>query len=382
MPNNSFQQSKSIFSYFKIRKNGFLYITFICSKLLLLIQLYSCKPDSNIHIKPEEELKKNIYIINYFTDELNGLKFITHNDKIYFIKRKYPKYIHSLFKKHDKQILDSIKLNNTISSCDNYLIIDSNYFIVNSNTNEILKVNSKGVICNTYKYESDSIGLSGYYISYENGELHTSGYIKRQIKSNNDLINFYKSPIDYKVQFLNDSLINLNNPEIHYPAYYTQNPNLNTTIVSKTKSQDIVVYSFSLDEYVYAVKSNDKSKVKFTSDYYIKPASLDLNKTFDLNYISNLKNSYFANVTYNQYRKEFYRVMTHPPKTINKSPYSGKWSLIVADENLKTKYEVIFESEKYIYTKIIHTSNGFAIPYFENDLQDINQLILHEYELK
>lgn len=193
----------------------------------------------------------------------------------------------------------------------------------------------------------------------------------------------YTSPCDARMTLTHDSLF-ISDFNMNFPTYYQDKiRSFYSFIYQKLAVKDDILYSFDLSNELY-VKSGvtgQLSSIPFKSNYYKAPKDFDTSKMNDPNYYQLFNPINYGTISYNPSRKEYYRVMLHETKEISSKGFHQPWSLIVGDENLRVKYEIVFEGSKYINNKIVPTEKGFAVFVLPNDLDEKNQLILHEYEL-
>ena len=172
---------------------------------------------------------------------------------------------------------------------------------------------------------------------------------------------------------------------LHYPKYYQEKIRSFYSILYESVAvDDNMVYSFNLSEDLIKrdCKNGEITSIPFSSNYYKKPPDFDTSKMMDTYYHRKLSMTTFKRIIYNPERKEYYRIVFNAlDKKANKQSVV-LWSVIVGDENLNIKYEVVFDENKYFSSTVIPTAKGFALVLAPKDLEEKNQLILHEYELE
>lgn len=352
-------------------------------KLAFLLLILSCgnKEYSNKTIKQNVHYlpfkKENLHLYIFKPVESNN----SYNE-VYITYRKGDSAVYK-YSFDKKKVLASYQLSPSLGSIDDYLIHNDTLFAIKSPWGVALQPLNNPNGFKFYQLKNQQYG-PGVYISYDADGLHINIMDKHILNNNNKLRLFYQNKIDAKIALEGDS-VRIVETSINYPNEYAEHLNLNATYVNKANINTASLYSFMQSPEIAVVNARISPKMNhkpLTSNYYIKPEPFDTTRTFDDNYYQSYQSIYFMGLCFNNIRNELYRTMLHKPTKFDRTPFNGAWSLIVADTAFKIKYEVIFESGNYIYSKMVTTAKGFAFPVLPVDLEQKNQLILHEYELK
>lgn len=190
-------------------------------------------------------------------------------------------------------------------------------------------------------------------------------------------LNFGLDPIENKQDFFSKPLqliCNISNPnksfslgqysELYLESGWYPWRNFVTRAVLKNK----ILFSFPIDHKIYVYNLLNKQLIKqfnCKSNYIdnIKKAKYD-NFQENMNYI--MSEPAYLNILYNKNTKVYYRIVKHRQENTStngksKQAIQSKWSIIAFDEDFQAIGEQDFEQEKYNFTLICTTSNGFAI---------------------
>ncbi|HPQ08744.1 MAG TPA: DUF4221 family protein [Bacteroidia bacterium] len=130
-----------------------------------------------------------------------------------------------------------------------------------------------------------------------------------------------------------------------------------------------LIYSFEHNDTIeiFNLSSKTKNKRVIRSNYFIQNSHFNFNDVQNFEKVSQylIENSRYYCLYYDKYKKLYYRIIRH------KYPYKNKdkinlitdadWSIVVCDENFNVLYEVLFESGRYYFNKIIITKKGVLI---------------------
>ncbi len=350
------------------------------SKLLILCFFFVCSCTKNKEINLPKDYKEHHLSINEVNIHKTIFKQVENRNATYFTHREKTGVLY-VYDFDSSKITETYILSKSIGKIDDYAVHnDTFYALIYPYGVAIQPLNN----LDSYHFYYLSFGKMGLgnYLNFEPDGLHLN-VMGTEILVKAYLINaFFKNPVDALVAFNGDS-INIKMMHVQYPKEYANTLNINLAYVNKCVTPDHVFYSFSQSAELYYSSKFGIQSVNMGSNYFKKSANIDSTKLSNHEYRDGLEGSLFYVLNYNPIRKEIYRSNYHSHGgIINKKPFSGKWSLVVADDKPDVKYEILMEGGKYISTRIIPTRKGFALVVAPNEIDDKNELILHEYELE
>ena len=322
------------------------------------------------HLLPITEV--NIHKTIFKQVENRNATYFTHREKMGVL------YVYDF---DSCKVTQSYALSKDMGKFDDYIVHNDTFYALVSGYGIAIQplVNEDGY--QFYSLNRNDLG-TGNYLNFEPDGLHINVMSKGILGTASLLKSFFKNDIDALIT-LNADTITIKKINMNYPENYSDKLNIGLTYVIKCVTPQNSFYSFAQSPELYFTNQTNTKTKNMSSNYFEEMPIVDSLKLFDFEYIENLKGSNFCAISYNPIRKEIYRSNAHSHDgTINKRPFSGKWSIVVADDKPDVKYEILMEGGKYISIRIIPTRKGFALAVVPDEIGVKNELILHEYALE
>jgi hypothetical protein len=349
------------------------YIIIICA-----IALTSCS--KNREIKLPTNFKEHHLPLNEVNIHKTIFKQVEGSNATYFTHREKTGVLY-VYNFDSSKITQTFVLSKNIGKIADYIVHNDTFYALISPYGIAIQPLADKDGYQFYSLNRNDLG-TGNYLDYESDGLHINVMSTRNIGTASLIKSFFKNDIDALIT-LNADTITIKKTSMNYPEDYANKLNINLTYVVKCVTPKQTFYSFGQSSELSFSNQSKIKKTKMNSNYFKETPNIDSLKLFDGEYIENVKGSDFCEIRYNPFRKEIYRSNYHSHNgVISKRPFSGKWSLVVADDKPDVKYEILFEGAKYIPTRIIPTRKGFAVIVVPENIEVKNELILHEYELE
>jgi hypothetical protein len=357
----------------KILKSHYFFLITLC--LLLLI---SCTKNKEINLP--KNYKEHRLPINEVNIHKTIFKQVKNRNATYFTHREKTGVLY-VYDFDSSKITETYILSKSIGKIDDYAVYnDTFYALIYPYGVAIQPLNNLDGY-HFYYLPIGKMGL-GNYLNVEPDGLHVNIMGTDVLVKAHLLKAFFNSPVDALVKFEGDSMY-IKMMQVNYPKGYENSLNIDLTYVVKCVTPKRAYYSFSQSPEVYYVQNTNVQKVNMNSNYFVKMPDLDSLKLSDDEYRYGLEGSTFMALVYNPIRKELYRSNYHSQEgVVNKIAFANTWSIVVADDEPKVKYEILCEPMKYLFTRTIPTRKGFALVVAPDDIETKNKLILHEYELE
>ncbi len=348
--------------------------------LLISCVFMLCSCTKNKEINLPKNYKEHRLPINEVNIHKAIFKQVENRNATYFTHREKTGVLY-VYDFDSSKITETYILSKSIGKIDDYAVHNDTLYVLFAPYGIALQPLNNPEGYSFYSLNRNDLG-TGNYLNIEPDGLHINVMSKGMLGTASLLKSFFKNDIDALIT-LNADSIAIQKTNVNYPENYSDKLNIGLTYVIKCVTPQNVFYSFVQSPELYFTNQTITKTKNMSSNYFEEMPIVDSLKLFDFEYIENLKGSSFCAINYNPIRKEIYRSNYHSHGgIINKRPFSGKWSIVVADDKPDVKYEILMEGGKYISTRIIPTRKGFALVVAPNEIDDKNELILHEYALE
>ena len=348
--------------------------------LLISCVFMLCSCTKNKEINLPTKYKEHRLPINEVNIHKTIFKQVKNGNATYFTHREKTGVLY-VYDFDSSKITETYILSKSIGKIDDYAVHNDTFYALIYPYGVAIQPLNNPDGYRFYYLPFGKMGL-GNYLNFEPDGLHLN-VMGTDVLVKAYLINaFFKNPVDALVAFKGDS-INIKMMHVQYPKAYANTLNTDLAIVNKCVTPDHVFYSFPQSAELYYPSKSGIQSVNMGSNYFKKSANIDSTKLSNHEYRDGLEGSLFYVLNYNPIREEIYRSNYHSHGgIINKKPFANRWSIVVADDKPDVKYEILIEGSRYFFTRIVPTRNGFALVVAPNEIDDKNELILHEYALE
>lgn len=370
----------------------------IFNKLIIIFIFFSCSSKNNkIELELVNEIKMNIPLgsnfifTQYFTDNQNEyLVWLDSTNKLIFFNLEKSKadYI--------------IRLVNFNPKWNYYSIISRDSVMIISNLqNRIFIVNNEGKVIGDWKLSTKLNNKYSLFAQVDNPiyfvdhKFYCSS-IRNDIRLTNQqsFKEYYDSPTNIILAISSDTLKPIKQfgqfPESYYKDkifnFYDTTPSKTFNLIDK------IVLSFAKDHFVYIYNLNGEfiSKKSSKSSYIDYFNEFDSSKIYDFLYLRSYieEEPAYLRIIYDQYQNLYYRLVKHRNQVNEKVELNitdknyQNFSLIVFDENLELKDEIILNSDEFYLPGLIPTQKGILIPYSKKSNDSIFYAGIYKVKVK
>jgi len=350
--------------------------------LAAILVLFACKPSHKNKEVEAVSLAYKVHTLPIVRSQLHTVIFkpVEGKNETYILHRKQTDtlYVYSF---DSCKIIKKYALPDEIYSIDDYVVHNDTIYMLTPYGIGLQQLTSPESL-KQFRLNHKFWG-TGNYITYDKDGLHVNIMSKLYLDNAADLKVFFGNKVDALVSLEGDSVV-LKNIAVNYPESYSDVLDIDLTYVSKNVMPNYAMYSFAQSQELYLVSHDNKQTTCWLgSNYFVQSPKFDTATLYDLAYREKVQKSTFDCVIYNPFRKEIYRSNYHANNgVVDKRPFIYKFSLIVADDQPKVKYEMVFEGGKYLFHRVIPTRKGVALQVVPEDIEEKCQLIFHEYTLE
>lgn len=336
------------------------------------------------------------FTINFYQDQ--NFEYLigadNYTNKIEIINLKYKEGIIVDFNSENY-------LKETVMLDDFYFHNKDSIFLLSVENNRVYLMDSQGSLNNTFNLNDASQKFQGenfYSISFEsrrniffdkkNNYLYFRSVPPKDWHSERD---FYKKPLisiydietDKFIKTIGEFPQHFSKGKLYFPSDNQFSIIIDFDnefyLISHRREHAIYKYDLTTDKLIKKISA----KSTYLDDFDLIPRNVDVQKMVN----SLTKDGSYANLLYNPYKKQYYRIVTHNQELINSD--TGKlnhpiidrpFSIIVLNENLEVLGESIFKDVPFNYLHLTPTKEGILTFYKDQNNEDINHFLVLNFE--